>query len=177
MTEPAEIARLLDRYGASLRAVAAAWCNTPDDCVQEAFVRLATVDVPPEHPPAWLATVVRNEARSRARAQARRRAHERNAGEQQTGRWHPEPSQSLDPDDCLAALDCLEPTEREIVVMRIWTGLTFEQLADVVGSSRSDVHRRYHAALSCMKAIVEQSCLTNQSTKSRPPSSQILNGS
>ena len=50
------------------------WCDTPEDVVQEAFVKLASAGTPPENPAAWLFRVVRNGRLNAAQAARRRRA-------------------------------------------------------------------------------------------------------
>ena len=46
-----------------------------------------------------------------------------------------------------AALESLPIEQREVVVARIWGGLTFQQIGQLVGVSDSAAHRRYEAAL------------------------------
>ena len=53
---------------------------------------------------------------------------------------------------------------REIVVLHLWSGLSFEEIAPLVGVSSSTAHRRYHAALESMRQMLEQSC-TAKTTK------------
>ena len=45
------------------------------------------------------------------------------------------------------ALSSLPEEEREVVVARIWGGLSFEQIADAVESSAATCYRRYSAGL------------------------------
>jgi DNA-directed RNA polymerase specialized sigma24 family protein len=41
--------------------------------------------------------------------------------------------------------------QREVVVARIWGGLTFEELAHLVGCSLPTAHRRYQAGLVALR--------------------------
>jgi len=70
------IAQLLQQHGEALQRYAAQWTVTPEDCVQEAIVKLAGLDALPESPAAWLYRVVRNDALNRGRGERRRAAHE-----------------------------------------------------------------------------------------------------
>lgn len=166
MIEPSEIGRLLDGYGGMLRQLAGGWCDCADDCVQEAFIRLAARNPPPDDPVAWLARVVRNEARSRQRAAVRRRAHERSAVELRLRNLSEAgaDAEGISPREAAEALDCLSADDLEIVVLRIWGQLGYEQIAVIIERSRSAVHRRYAAALAQMREQLD----AEHSTETRP---------
>ena len=68
-----ELGRLIDRHAAALELYARQWCETPEDVVQEAFLKLAGQGGLPENPAAWLFRVVRNGAINAAKAAKRRR--------------------------------------------------------------------------------------------------------
>ena len=53
---------------------------------------------------------------------------------------------------------------REVIVARIWGGLTFEQIARLVGCSLTSAYRRYHDGLAEMKERVEGPCRRNPMT-------------
>ena len=59
-----------------------------------------------------------------------------------------------------SALESLPEVEREVLVARLWGGLTFQEIGQVVGTSGSTAHRRYQAALSAIreKLKVTESC-------------------
>ena len=154
MLSSSQIAELWNQHAASLQLLARARCNLAEDCVQEAFARLATEDPAPEDAVAWLAKVVRNEATSQFRKDQRRRrredifVHERSP-------WIV-PADSLK-DDQIAADEIqkgllrLDAESREIIISHIWTGLSFRQIAEVFETSSSAVHRQYHSALSQLR--------------------------
>ena len=56
------LGRLVDRHAAALELYARQWCDTPEDVVQEAFLKLAGQRPLPDKPAAWLFRVVRNGA-------------------------------------------------------------------------------------------------------------------
>jgi DNA-directed RNA polymerase specialized sigma24 family protein len=74
---PDDFVRLLDTHGPPLILYARQWCATPEDVVQEAFLKLVSLRQPPRSPVAWLYRVVRNaalDARKTARRLQRREA-------------------------------------------------------------------------------------------------------
>src|SRR5215210_477081 len=73
---PEGLRRLLDAHAAALVLYARQWCATPEDVVQEAFLKLVTQRTPPERVVPWLYRVVRHGALTAARAARRRRHHE-----------------------------------------------------------------------------------------------------
>src|SRR4051812_9943972 len=74
--DPGLLGELLDRHAASLELFARQWCDTPEDVVQEAFLKLAGLRELPESPSAWLFRVVRNGALDAGKAARRRKRHE-----------------------------------------------------------------------------------------------------
>lgn len=54
-----------------------------------------------------------------------------------------------------AALEELEPRQREVVVLRIWGQLTFAEIADVTGDSLNTVASRYRYALKHLRRRLE----------------------
>ena len=149
-----QIADLWNQHAAALQLLARARCSMAEDCVQEAFARLATEDPAPEDAVAWLARVVRNEAISQFRRDQRRRRRE-NVFAHERGPWL-QPADSLK-DDFMAADEIqqgllrLDAESREIIIAHLWTGLSFRQIAEAFETSSSAVHRQYHAALSQLR--------------------------
>src|SRR5437588_10372422 len=102
---PELLGRLVNEHAAALTLYARQWCACPEDVVQEAFVRLASVGVVPPNPAAWLFHVVRNRAISAKRGEARRRRHESASARRREPWFHPDPSASLDARAAESALD------------------------------------------------------------------------
>ena len=176
-----EFQDLVDRYFPGLAFYALGFGPVPaEDIVQTAFLRLIEQTVhrgSPENIPAWLYQTVRNESidqlrRLRRGDQIRQSLGQRLAEQESVrltrGSGAPDGGAdssaissgdfgysggfgSFDASDVLDALDCLSESDREIVQMYIWGGLTFEQIAPVVQASRATVHRRYRAALEQLK--------------------------
>lgn len=148
---PEILESLLEAHGAALELFAAQWSDTPDDCVQEAFIELARQAQSPDRIVAWLYRVVRNRAISHARSAGRRRKYEAAAAGQMSLWFEPSAGSSLDAKAASAALMELSAQHREVIVARIWGGLSFEQIAELVGSSVSTAHRRYFEGLSHLR--------------------------
>ena len=154
MLSSSQIADLWNQHAAALQLLARARCNVAEDCVQEAFARLATEEPAPEDAVAWLARVVRNEAISQFRKDQRRRRRE-DVFVHERSPWL-QPPDSLK-DDVIAADEIqqgllrLDAESREIIIAHLWTGLSFRQIAEAFGISSSAVHRHYQAALSQLR--------------------------
>lgn len=157
---PDEFARLVDRHGPTLALYARLWCMDADDAVQEAFLELVKRTRPPVEPLPWLFATVRNRARSLARTQRRAERRERDLATQQTPWFEPDPSARLDAQAATEALAELELVEREAVVARLWGELTFEQLGQLLGMSRSAAHRVYEAALARLRRRLDPNTIT-----------------
>jgi RNA polymerase sigma factor (sigma-70 family) len=160
------LGRLLDRHAAALELFARQWCETPEDVVQEAFVKLASARTPPDNPAAWLFRVVRNGALNAAQAARRRRRHETEAASSSTGWFVPQQtaasSESLEPETAADELRSLPLDQREVVVAHIWGGLSFQEIAVVSGCSASTAHRLYSSGLSAMRERLGVSCRKNR---------------
>ncbi len=159
--DAALIAEMFQRHAPALALYARQWTASADDCVQEALVELARQQAAPDNPPAWLYRVVRNRAMNAARASRRRTAHEQAAaaGRTQSDRSPTDSAAVVDLEDLLSQL---EPSAREIVVLRVWGGLAWQEIAEVVGGSKSGAQRHYVQALEQLRNHWEpHSCPTN----------------
>lgn len=162
---PQELAALLKQHSQGLEVYAAQWSECPGDCVQDSFVKLAAQSPPPENRVGWLYRVTRNNAISALRASKRRAKHESFAC------WlNAHDAKSLDParllsesDDrsrLIKTLQDLTDSERELVVMRIWSELTWDQIGNLTDRSASSAQRNYVATLEKIRTLMESSCLT-----------------
>jgi RNA polymerase sigma-70 factor (ECF subfamily) len=159
--DPARLGRLFDAHARALRLYARQWCDEgeAEDLVQEAFVRLATLPGEPDQVNAWLHRVVRNEAISRARSRSRRRRRETHASGREA--WFAAVDEQIDAQIATRHLAELDPDCREVIVARIWGGLSFDQIARLQGCSLTTAHRRYHDGLARLQTRLEAPCATN----------------
>lgn len=155
---PERLAELLDAHAAALELFAAQWTQAPADAVQEAFVELARQPELPRNIVAWLYRVVRNRALSEARAARRRKRRELSAIERSDLWFQTRSSSELDPKEADDALRRMPDELREVLVARIWGGLTFEQIAEVLQTSTSTAFRRYEEAISYLRTRLGIPC-------------------
>jgi RNA polymerase sigma factor (sigma-70 family) len=164
--DPVRLAQLLDEYGPALELFARQWCRSPGDVVQEAFLQLVRQSSWPENVVAWLYRVVRNGAISAARSEQRRLRHESVAAGKTE--WFEERAEAtIDAESAAQALAALELEEREIIVAHLWGGLSFAEVAALVGTSSSTAHRRYQTGLARLREALEVPCRTRPSSPKR----------
>ena len=157
--DPDHLGYLLDRYLPPLVLYARQWCRTPEDVVQETFIKLARQTEPPHHPVAWLYRAVRNRAISQLRSERRRQNHEGQVAAKASLWFTPsEDSSALDAQAATEALSLLSLEQREIIVAHLWGGLTFEQIAEITGSSAATCWRRYAAGLATLRHTMGVPC-------------------
>ena len=149
---------LIDRHAAALELFARQWCDSAEDVVQEAFVKLVGQDPTPDQPVAWLFRAVRNGAVNAGIASRRRRRHEAEAAAHSPTWFHPGSTPDIETDQVQAALATLPIEQREVIVAHLWGGLTFQEIASLVGSSSSSIHRRYQAGLATLRENLGDSC-------------------
>lgn len=162
---PEQLGALVDRYAAALVLYARQWCACPEDVVQTAFLKLVRLRTPPDNVLPWLYRVVRNGAIDASRATRRRQKYEA-AAAGHTARWFTpsEDPTGLDARTAAAALAELPPETREIIVAHLWGGLTFEEIAQAVGSSAATCYRRYAAGLTRLRQQLGAACPTSPRT-------------
>ncbi len=165
MIDPEELATLFDRHAPALELYVRQWCRDAADVAQSAFVRLAEQPEAPRQPVPWLYRVARNLAITRARAESVRRRHQQRLGAEAVSWFVSSAEQAIDAAEAAAALAELPDDRREVVVLRIWGGLTFDEIAEVLRSSRTTVFRKYTAALASLKQRLESPCNTNPSNR------------
>ncbi len=152
----------LDRHGAALVLLARQWADSradAEDVVQDAFVcfwrsRHKAVD-----PAAYLFACVKHCALDRQRSRARRSRREEVAARPEAETLFTGP---LEQDERRAAIDTalrtLTDNQREVVVMKIWGGLTFPQIAFALGIPANTVASRYRYALARLRGqLAEES--------------------
>jgi RNA polymerase sigma-70 factor (ECF subfamily) len=151
--EPTLLGHLYRQHAPALRLYARQWGGSAEDLVQNAFVRLAEQATPPEHVLPWLYRVVRNDALTAHRAATRRRLREQRAGTPEA--WFSPTETQLDADEAARRLAELPLELREVIVARLWGGLTFEDIAALVGCSLPTAHRRYQTGLAQLRERLE----------------------
>jgi len=151
--DPKTLGRLYRQHAPALRLYARQWADGGEDLVQDAFVRLAQESPPPDRAVPWLYFVIRNLALAHYRGSARRRLRETRKG--QPVAWFAAVDELLDAQEATRLLAELELEMREVIVARLWGGLTFAEIADLVGCSLATAQRRYQAGLHELRERLE----------------------
>jgi len=144
-----QLAELIDSQAASLRLWVRSRCPSPEDVVQDAFCRLASQEPPPGSPVAWLYAVARNLADKQRRGDQRRRRREESRAAVES--FDDAAADPLEIAEVGAAVEELPDELREVLVARIWGGLSLEEVARLCGISAATAWRRYQAALTTMR--------------------------
>jgi RNA polymerase sigma factor (sigma-70 family) len=161
-----QVAALIDRWAGPLSAWLRGRCSSPEDVVQGTFCQLVQEHQPPDRVAAWLFRVAGNLARQEARRTHRRRAREVCVALPEL--------QSVDPSNSLELIDvkrCVEslPIElREVVIARLWGGLTFTEAAEALHLSVTTVHRRYSEAIAELRLTLDPDSTPTRESNARP---------
>lgn len=153
----------LERLGPALVLFARQWAEShadAEDVVQDAFVRFWRHGRHRARDPrAYLFASVRRSALDRRRGDRRRRRREAAAA-------RPEPmfdaaAGRAERREAVEAALCRLPTEqREVVVMKIWGGLTFRQIGAVLDVSPNTAASRYRYALAALRGALDSEEMT-----------------
>ena len=153
---PEDLCSLIDNHFATLLLYASQWdADWADDLVQDAFLRLVRRshwEGRPPQPLAWLFQVIRNGAIDRRRKQKTVQKHEESVAAEKTPiRFETPENVAIRADEIESMLTLLSQEQREIVVQRIWGGLTFDEIAAIHKTSRTTIFRTYSEAIAAMK--------------------------
>lgn len=165
--ESGALAAVIGAFQAPLLRYAARLLNNPtlaQDAVQNTLVKLSR-RVPPAEAPTdevrnWLFRVAHNEAVDLIRAEERRRRH------------HTAYAEQHDRDTCgglcfdtgadererlvLACLHVLSPLQRQVVLLRLQQGLSYDAIAEITGEKSGYVGNLLHHAVKALAAEVKR---------------------
>ncbi|MGO8752351.1 MAG: RNA polymerase sigma factor [Thermoguttaceae bacterium] len=133
------------------------WCDVPEDVVQDAFLLLVRQAPAPENPVGWLYRVVRNRAISVSRSAGRQTRREA-AARREPSWFEPAEGDRLDAMAAAKALRKLPPEQREVIVARLWGGLSLDEIARTAGVSLSAVYRSYQQGLAALRERLGVAC-------------------
>jgi len=129
-----------------------------EDAVHQAFATL--VAAPPgavANPRSYLYGAVRNAALNVSRGERRRAEAWRRARDAGGFAIFTEPASEPDEARAIsAAVAELDEPEREAVIMKVWGGLTFDEIGAATGTSPNTVASRYRAALGRLREKLEK---------------------
>lgn len=157
---------VIDRYGDALLLYAKRWsCSNAaaEDLVQEGFVRLWRSsngqDLTEKDMPGCLYVSIRRAALDRIRSDARRKDRETAA----VGDAASECQLFAGPDEAgeerialEAAIRNLPGEQGEVLLMKIWGGLTFREIAGALDASPNTVASRYRLALESLRKTLDE---------------------
>lgn len=161
--EEAAFAALYDACAERLHRYLTAWTGSHDlasDVLQSAFLRAVSSRRRfrrVENPIGYVFQIARNEA-VRVVASQRKRGHSSAAGDSALPPTLRSSEQIFDANDdaelVAAALERLANDDREIVELKVFGGLTFREIADVVELPAATVATRYRRALESLRPWV-----------------------
>ena len=127
-----------------------------DDVLQETFLRLARGRhklAKVDDLAAYVITVARNEAARLATSNARRQQKQKLLGGEDLFCCQPSDADARETAEIVAAaLGHLSADLREVVELKTYAGLTFQQISQVTGLPQGTVATRYRSALTNMQA-------------------------
>lgn len=156
----------IEAHGPRLLLCARQWTRSladAEDVLQEAFVRYWRHQ---RHlsgdPQALLVTSIRRAALDLARREDRRAAREERADgglEEREGVFQKLPGEGDERrQEIEAALRRLPPEQREVLVLKIWQELTFEQIGEALDIPANTAASRYRYALIALRKQLEPLC-------------------
>lgn len=167
-----EAGRWFERESAGLVLYARQWLDPPaaEDAVQDVFVSLMLQSQPPQHMKPWLYQAVRNRAFKILRADHRRTRREDRVASETPAWFEARPDDALDAREAEAALRALPADQREVVTLRLWGGLTLEEIGAVIACSVATAYRRYQAGLDRVRQQLEASWTRKTHSTAEPRS-------
>jgi len=133
-----------------------------EDVLQETFVALMQKTEPPEQPEYYCLRAFRNRALNYRRGLWRRLTREL-----ESHRWFERaPEESAKERAAMRCLTTLPADQREVIVLKIWHGHTFEEIGELLEISGNTAAGRYRYGLQKLRACLktEQSYERSEST-------------
>jgi len=141
-----DVRRLYDQHGSALVAYARGFVTdaaAAEDVVHQVFLRFLSVEIRmPDAPVAYVYRAVRNAALNARRSGSRLTELNPQSSVFRHGGEDQEAALALE-----RALAELPEEQREVVVMRVWSGLTLEEIAVAVGAPLNTIASRHRYAL------------------------------
>jgi RNA polymerase sigma-70 factor (ECF subfamily) len=148
----------LDEHGAALVLLARHWVATQadaEDVVQEAFVRFWRSRESVHEPAAYLFSCVKHCALDWQRGRQRRQQRELVAARHEVEPLFTAPIERDERRIAIEAALCHLPTSQaEVLVMKIWGGLSFPQIAAALDISVNTAGSRYRYALAKLRELL-----------------------
>jgi RNA polymerase sigma-70 factor (ECF subfamily) len=141
----------LDEHGPALVLFARQWVSNQadaEDVVQDAFVRFWRARDRVAEPAGYLYACVKHSALDRQRQRRRQSRREAAVARSETETLFAVPHEDAERGAAVSAAMCHLPEEqREVLVMKIWGGLSFPQIAEALRIPANTAASRYRYAL------------------------------
>lgn len=149
----------LDRHGAALLLFARQWSAThadAEDALQNGFLKFWKSRAQARDEVPFLYACVRSAAMDLGRGERRRAAQERSAARDDAPAFDSSLERAERVAQIESALHQLPGDQREVVVLKIWAGLTFAQVGQALGISPNTAASRYRYALNRLHLELSQ---------------------
>lgn len=146
-----ELGQLLDSQWPILITWIGGERTEAEDIVQQAFIKLAQEDPVPDNCRAWLFTVAKRLAINQQISSQRRQVREKSLACIQPNDQAARSTTKFEVADLLNQLDS---QEREVVIAKIWGGLTLAEIGSAIGVSTASVWRIYQTAVVHLKELM-----------------------
>jgi RNA polymerase sigma-70 factor, ECF subfamily len=147
----------LARHRAALFLMARQYLHTPqeaEDAMQEGFTHFWNARHTAQDPAAFLFTCVRNAALDQRRSTRSRRRFERHHAGPSLPLFHSPLEHSERRQQIEQALTHLPEDQREVLILKIWSDLTFAQIADTLDIPPNTAASRYRYALTHLETLL-----------------------
>jgi len=150
----------LDEHASALVLLARQWTQShaeAEDVVQDAFVRFWPKRASARDLSAYLYACVRSAAMDRHRSEARRRRREELAGPRDDEALFECTVENDERREMIEKeLQSLPDEQKEVVIMKIWGGLTFQSIGQALAISANTAASRYRYALTALRGTLQQ---------------------
>jgi RNA polymerase sigma-70 factor, ECF subfamily len=156
MTSPPDWTHWLSQHGRALVLFARQYVPRQadaEDVVHDAFLAFWKVRQRVEDPQAYLYQCVRHQALNWLRAYRRRQLREEQHAQPEARDWF---TSSDGNTELIHKLAMLPEEQREVVVMKTWGQLSFDQIGCALGISANTAASRYRYALEKLRASMTQ---------------------
>jgi RNA polymerase sigma-70 factor, ECF subfamily len=123
-----------------------------EDVLQDTFVALWKMDAPPDNPPHYCVRGFRNRALNYKRGWLRRLTRELES----KGWFESESTHSPAEEAAMRCLEKLPREQREVIVLKVWHEMTFEEIAAVQEISPNTAAGRYRYGLQKLKDCLQE---------------------
>lgn len=160
--DPTTLAGAFDALAAPLFLYARQWlgAHAAEDVIQESFLRLAAQKETPRNVKGWMFATVRHAALDAIKMEKRRSERDRRAGEARGAMFLPDPAAPVMAEEIQKALAALSAEVREVVVLRVWTDSTFQEIAALTELPLSTIYHHYKTGLETLRNKWESPCKT-----------------